>query len=160
MSKRKRFDDANPKDRIGEMKAPVGYYPNSARIGASRVFANSAPEYGRSNWRTKKVRLSIYLDAIDRHSIALRAGQDIDPKSGLPHEDHINACAAIINEARAIGNLFDDRLELDPSARILDAITAAGHDAARRSLRPSPARTLDQVRAEEARRKRRRRRGR
>jgi hypothetical protein len=101
--------------------------------------------------------LSIYLDAIDRHNIALRAGQDIDPKSGLPHEDHINACAAIINEARAIGNLIDDRLELDPSARILDAITDKGYDKARSAIKPTPARTLDQVRAAKVKAKARRR---
>lgn len=147
------YDDSNPKDRLGLLKAPIGYYPNIARIMAARVFANSAPEYGASNWRVKKVRMSIYLDAIDRHTIALRAGQDIDPKSGEPHEAHINACTAIIMEARAIGNLIDDRLELDPAVAVLDAMTAKSYGAKRRALKPTPARTLDQVRADAARTK-------
>lgn len=139
---------ANPKDALGLMKAPIGLYPNVARIAASLVFAQSAPEYGEFNWLNNPVRLSIYLDAIDRHNIALRAGQDIDPKSGHPHEAHINACAAIISESRALGILIDDRFEKDLAAQMLDALTPKAYHATRRKVTPRPARTLDQVRAE------------
>jgi len=139
---------ANPKDVLGILKVPIGLYPNVARIETCRVFAQSAPEYGEYNWRNNPVRLSIYIDAIDRHTIALRAGQDIDPKSGLHHAAHINACTAIIMESRALGILIDDRFEKDAAADLLAAYTPAAYDARRRKVKPRPARTLDQVRAE------------
>jgi hypothetical protein len=141
----------NPKDALGMLKVPIGLYPNVARIETCRVFAQSAPEYGEFNWRNNPVRLSIYLDAIDRHLIALRAGQDIDPKSKLPHAAHINACTAIIMESSALGILIDDRYEKDVAADLLAAYTPAIYDASRRKVKPKPARTLDQVRAEVAR---------
>jgi hypothetical protein len=141
----------NPKDAFGLMKAPIGLYPNVARIETCFVFAQSAPDYGEFNWRNNPVRMSIYLDAIDRHTIALRAGQDTDPKSGRPHAAHINACTAIIMESRALGILIDDRFEKDVAADLLDAYTPPAYSAARGKVKPKPARTLDQVRAEVAR---------
>lgn len=155
MSKRK--DDSNPKDRLGVKKVAVGtMYPNIARILGARVFTNSAPEYGAVNWRVKKVRMSIYIDAIERHMIAITAGEDIDPKSGDPHIAHVNACTAIIMEAAALGNLIDDRFERDPAAAVLASYTEGNYDRARRALKPCPARTLDEVRAADARKRRRR----
>lgn len=158
----KRTDDSNPKDRLGVQKVPVGMmYPTIARIETARVFADSAPIYGAVNWRVKKVKASVYIDAIERHMICIIAGEDIDEKSGLPHLAHVNACTAILMEADALGNLIDDRFERDPGAAALAKYTAGTYDTARRALKPCPARTLDQVRADDARarqaKKRRRR---
>ena len=139
---------ANPKDALGRMKTPIGLYPNVARIRTCLVFAQSAPEYGEFNWRNNPVQLSVYLDAIDRHTVALRAGQDIDPKSGHPHAAHINACTAIIMESESLGILIDDRFEKDMAAELLDALTPPAYSTARRKVKPRPARTLDQVRAD------------
>lgn len=146
----KKIDRSNPKDALGLMKVPIGLYPNAARIATCLVFAQSAPEYGEYNWRNNPVRLSIYIDAIDRHTIALRAGQDIDPKSKQPHAAHINACTAIIIESRALGILIDDRFEKDVAAEMLDALTPKAYDASRRKVTPRPARTLDEVRRDAA----------
>ena len=137
---------ANPKDIVGVLKVPIGLYPNVARIETCLVFAQSAPIYGEYNWRNSSVRISVYLDAIDRHTIALRAGQDIDPHSGLAHAAHINACTAIIMEAKRLGALIDDRFEKDTSAALLDSLTPRGYEAAQRSIEPRPARTLRQLR--------------
>lgn len=148
MMKSNRANPKNPKDGVGMMKVPIGLYPNRARIETCLVFAQSAPDYGEFNWRNNPVLMSIYLDAIDRHLISLRAGQDIDPKSGRPHVAHINASTAIIMEAKALGILIDDRYEKDTAAILLDELTPAAYDAARRKIKPRPARTLDQVRAD------------
>jgi hypothetical protein len=149
-------DDTNPKDRLGSKKVPVGMmYPRIAQIETARVFAESAEIYGAYNWRRKKVRLSIYIDAIERHLISLVSGEDIDPKSGKLHAAHINACTAIIMEAKAIGNLIDDRYEKDPAAAALAAYTAGDYLNARRNTKPDPARTLDQVRSDASRKRRR-----
>jgi hypothetical protein len=128
------------------MKVPIGLYPNVARIETALVFAQSAGTYGEYNWRNSRVRISTYLDAIDRHLIALRAGQDRDAASGRPHLAHINACTAILLEANALDILIDDRFEMDCSADLLDLLTPSEYGSTRKRLRPKPAKTLDQVR--------------
>ena len=70
---------------------------------------DGALKYGRANWRETGVRFTIYYDALRRHLDALYEGEDIDPDSGLPHLAHILACAAILADAQATGNLNDDR---------------------------------------------------
>ena len=98
----------NPKDLLGIKKAPLHLVPSALGIWVSQIFKMSAIKYGPFNWREKKVKRSIYLDAIERHLIALKDGQDRDTESGQPHEAHIAANCAILLEARAIGNLVDD----------------------------------------------------
>jgi hypothetical protein len=158
MPARARKDDTNPKDRLGIKKVPLCLVPFVALIQMAMAFAEGARKYGAFNWRRKKVRRSVYIEAILRHAIALNAGEDIDPDSGLPHEAKLMACAAIMLDAKEAGCLIDDRYELDKAADLLAAFTAGDYHAAAKKLTQTPARTLDQVRAEEARRKRKARR--
>lgn len=141
-------DDTNPKDRLGALKVPLRLNPGVAIIYMALVFELGAWKYGEFNWRNKKVRLIIYSEAIDRHNLALRAGEDFDPESGLPHTAHIMACAAIIEDARACDSLIDDRFEKDMSAFVLNALTASNYHSAMLASTRTPARTLDQVRTE------------
>lgn len=57
------------------------------------------------------IPLSIYIDAMIRHLLALREGQDCAPDSGLPHLAHIMAGASIVLDAAACGTLIDDRVQ-------------------------------------------------
>lgn len=139
---------SNPKDALGRMKVNIGLFPNIARIWGAMVFAQSAPDYGEFNYRGNAVSVSEYINAIERHAVQFRAGQDLDGKSKLPHVAHIIASAAIILEAAANGVLIDDRYEGDKSAELLDALTPTAYDKARAKTKPRPARTLDQVNAE------------
>jgi hypothetical protein len=153
-----RKDDSNPKDRLGIKKVPLTLFPSPALIFAALVFQLGARKYGEFNWRNKAVRRRVYLEAIYRHMLAALAGEDLDAESGLPHEAHIIACAAIILDAREIGNLIDDRFEKDAAAKLLARFTAADYGkATRKTMRASrtPARTLGEIRAIELRRKRR-----
>lgn len=115
----KSTDNTNPKDVMGRKKDPVSLVPYEAIKGISKAMYYGAFEakradgnlgYGPYNWRSTKVRFSIYLDAIIRHTMALAEGQDLDPDSGLSHEDHIGANIAIIKDAKAHNTLIDDRL--------------------------------------------------
>lgn len=99
----------NPKHASGLSKVPLHLVPPVAIIYEAMVFKFGAKEYGPFNWRDTAVVRSIYLDAVERHLLAMRDGQDIDPKSGLPHAAHIRASMAIILDAAEIGNLIDDR---------------------------------------------------
>jgi len=139
-------DDTNPKDRLGIKKVPLSLMPNVGVIYTALVFELGARKYGEFNWRNKKVRLRVYIEAIKRHVMALEAGENMDAESGLPHEAHIAACSMILMDARACGALIDDRFEKDATAKLLASFTARDHGAALRKLTRTPARTLDEVR--------------
>lgn len=152
----RRKDDTNPKDRLGIKKVPLSLVPMAGLIYEALAFAEGAAKYGEFNWRNKAVRRRVYLEAILRHALAALAGEDLDPDSGLPHEAKIRACCGIILDARECGNLIDDRFEKDAAARLLAQFTAGDYHARAARLTRTPARTLEQVRAQEARKRRRR----
>lgn len=111
-------DKSNPKDVMGSQKDLIHLVPPEAIRGISKAMKYGAREakradgtlgYGDYNWRFTKVRLTVYLDAIMRHTMALIDGQDLDPDSGLAHEYHIGANIAIIADAKKYNCLIDDR---------------------------------------------------
>lgn len=99
----------NPKDLVGEKKAPLHLVPGPALLRMARVMELGAKKYGPYNWRQHPVRLTIYLAAAQRHILADLDGETIDPESGQPHRAHAMACMAILLDAEATGNLIDDR---------------------------------------------------
>lgn len=149
MARKAPDDMGNPKDRLGALKVPLHLNPGVALIWMALVFELGAWKYGEFNWRNKAVRLLVYSAAIDRHNMAMRAGEDLDPESGLPHAAHVMACGAIILDAHACGALIDDRFEKDMSATVLNALTASDYKAAVVTGKRTPARTLGEVRPAE-----------
>ena len=113
----------NPKDIIGSDKLPLHLWPETATVVGSLGLLDGALKYGRTNWRVAGVRTSIYVDAIRRHVNALFEGEDVDPDSGLPHEAHILACAAILVDAKAAGKLSDDRQYPGGYRKLVDEVT-------------------------------------
>jgi hypothetical protein len=109
----------NPKDMIGLTKPPISLVPPAMLIHVSKVMQHGAQKYGRANWREKSVRYTVYMDAAFRHLIAAIDGEDSDPESGQPHEAHAAACMGIVLDARATGNLIDDRPKPGAAARLL-----------------------------------------
>lgn len=103
------FDAANPKDSIGARKPPVHLIPAAAEITESVVMALGAKKYGPYNWRSAKVRASIYVAAARRHLLQWFDGQDDDPESGVSHLAHARSCLGILLDAIATGNVIDDR---------------------------------------------------
>lgn len=99
----------NPKDLVGSGKLPIHLWPTTATELGSLGLLDGMLKYGRQNWRAAGIRYSIYHDAINRHLSAVWEGEWEDPDSGLPHWAHILACAAIVTDAYATGNLVDDR---------------------------------------------------
>lgn len=114
----------NPKDLLGVRKPPLHLVAPALVLWVSKVFGFSAERYGPYNWREKKVRLSIYLDAIERHLLAMQDGQQMDEESGLPHEAHIGANVAILLDAKATGNLVNDLTwKPGPASRLIKELT-------------------------------------
>lgn len=120
--------ETNPKDLIGLTKPPLRLVPSALIIYASLAFAVGARKYGEYNWRTKKVRRTIYLEAAMRHILAALDGEDIDSESGVPHEAHAAACMGVVLDALATGNLVDDRPVKGAAAKLLKDLTEARHE--------------------------------
>lgn len=118
-------EGVNPKDLLGLKKPPLRLVPAAAIIYMSRVMALGAEKYGPYNWRTKKIRRTVYLEAAMRHMIQALDGEDLDPESGMPHEAHAAACMGILLDALATGNLVDDRPTPGAAAELIRELTLA-----------------------------------
>jgi hypothetical protein len=98
----------NPKDMIGSDKLPLHLWPNTATAQGALALLDGALKYGRNNFRAVGVRKSIYVAALKRHIMDVEEGLEVDEDSGLDPLAHILACAAILVEAKAQGNLVND----------------------------------------------------
>lgn len=116
----KTLDTTNPKDLIGVKKVPLGLLPAAGKIYGALAMKDGAKKYSAYNWRDKKIRMTIYLDAMERHLLALRDGEDVASDSGVPHLGHIIACCSILADADEGGFLIDDRPAKGPAAKMLE----------------------------------------
>lgn len=125
------MDRTNPKDLIGIRKVQLGLLPAAAKIYGALAMEDGAKKYGPYNWRDKHVRMTIYLDALERHLLALRDGENDATDSLKPHLGHIIACAGILADAVEGGFLIDDRPLPGPAPALLARLT--------KPLEPAPA---------------------
>lgn len=118
-------DAVNPKDRLGINKPNVNLVPPSSIVYQALAMQHGAivKGYGPFNWRTKKVRGSIYIAAAIRHIFQYLDGQDTDEESGYPALGHALASLGILVDAIENGNLVDDRPAKGPVSRILERFT-------------------------------------
>jgi len=112
----------NPKDLVGAKKAPMGLLPAAGVIHGNLAMENGANKYGPYNWREHAVQYTIYIDAIERHLVAVRDGEDLAQDSMVHHLGHIIAGASILLDAMECGKLIDDRPKSGPAAQILERI--------------------------------------
>jgi hypothetical protein len=113
----------NPKDRLGTDKPNIWTIPPASIAYLSKIMELGAKKYGAFNWRSKKVKWTIYYSAAMRHLMAALDGEDADPESGYPHEAHAMACVAILLDAKATGNLVDDRPVKGKAAELMRSMT-------------------------------------
>jgi len=115
----------NPKDRVGAGKPPLHLIPPSAEILEAVVMGLGARKYGEFNWRTSKVRATVYIAAAKRHLAQWLDGQDDDSESGVSHLAHARACLGVLLDAIATGNVTDDRPPAGPGAALIEKYTKA-----------------------------------
>ncbi|MFV0443258.1 MAG: dATP/dGTP diphosphohydrolase domain-containing protein [Planctomycetaceae bacterium] len=115
----------NPKDRVGAGKPPLHLIPPAAEILEAVVMGLGARKYGEFNWRTSKVRATVYIAAAKRHLAQWLDGQDDDPESGVSHLAHARACLGVLLDAIATGNVIDDRPNAGPAAELIQKHTKA-----------------------------------
>lgn len=119
----KREQSPNPKDLLGIKKPQMNLLPAVGRIYGALAMTNGADKYGPYNWRGKPVKMTVYLDALERHLVALYDGENIAADSGLPHLAHIIAGASLLADAFETGNLIDDRPIPGKAAAVLEKYT-------------------------------------
>lgn len=116
--------EENPKDCIGIRKPPLHLIPPAAEIAEAVVMGLGAAKYGAYNWRTAKVKATIYVAAAKRHIAQWLDGADDDPESGVSHLAHARACLGILLDAEATGNLIDDRPPSGAAAELIQQFTS------------------------------------
>lgn len=99
----------NPKDLLGEKKAPLGQVCPVADAHESCAMLDGDLKYGFRNWREKNVVARIYIDAALRHIQAWAEGEEVAEDSGVHHLGHARACLGILLDAQENGNLIDNR---------------------------------------------------
>lgn len=110
----------NPKKGAGARKVPLHLVPPALAIGAAVALGEGAPIYGPFNWRDKPVDASTYIGAIERHLVAWKDGENVDPESrvGKTHLEGIAGCIAILLDSIAMNTLIDDR-KTGPAAQLV-----------------------------------------
>lgn len=115
----------NPKDRIGIRKPRLSLVPKSFIIRVAQAMTDGARKYGPFNWRTKRVKATVYVDALERHVAAWFDGEELASDSGLLHLAHAGACIGILIDALETGNLDDDRPTAGAAGRLIAELTEA-----------------------------------
>ena len=119
------YPDDNPKTVVGLSKPGTAAIPPVAILQLGQAMHNGEVKYGRFNWRDRHVTTSVYTDAIDRHMLAFRDGEDRADDSNLHHLAHVMACCAILLDAFALGKINDDRRHENLAANFIKSHTGA-----------------------------------
>jgi hypothetical protein len=113
-------DQTNPKDRLGIKKVRLSLVPEASIIYQALAMEDGANKYGPYNWREKKVKASIYIDAAKRHLAQWFDGEECASDSKKPHLAHALACLGIIVDALETGNLIDDRPPKGNASKLIE----------------------------------------
>lgn len=108
--------DTNPKDVMASSKAVLSVVPTSLVAYAAMSFYEGMSKYGAFNWRHAGIKMSVYLNALERHLTRFKNGEDFDPETHVPHLASIIACAGIIIDASLHDKCTDDRADNSPES--------------------------------------------
>ncbi len=71
---------------------------NRAVMGVLAAIEYGAKKYAPDNHKLVENLEERYMDALERHYLALMSGETHDQESGLPHIDHLITNALIVSE--------------------------------------------------------------
>lgn len=108
--------ETNPKDVMASSKAVLSVVPTSLVAYAAMSFYEGMSKYGAFNWRHAGIKMSVYLNALERHLTRFKNGEDFDPETHVPHLASIIACAGIIIDASLHDKCTDDRADDSPES--------------------------------------------
>ncbi len=101
--------DTNPKDLVGVKKWALSYLPARVLAVLSVAMREGGHKYGSHNYRVAGVRAMVYWDATQRHLLAWKEGEDIDPECNLNHISKAIASLMVLLDGMIQGNWVDDR---------------------------------------------------
>ena len=126
ISPAKETTDVDPKQSTGSKKLCFDNVPISLLLHATKGADNGAEKYGQWNWlklADGTMSLKTYLNALQRHLILFRAGQDVASDSGIHHLDHMIAGLSVLRDAMLFNKVNDDRIKLsEEQVKILERI--------------------------------------
>lgn len=100
-------DEAIKDDRC---KPRVDLIPPKPILAVGRVLGHGAKKYSENNWRKGSgLKYSHILGAIERHLLAIKDCEDIDPEFGEQAIDHLICEALFLSEFMKTGGGIDDR---------------------------------------------------
>ncbi len=107
--------DTNPKDAAATTRISLSVFPASARAYGALGMTEGDLKYGAFNYRVAGVLASVYYDAVGRHMDKwFFCGEDVDPKTLVPHLANAIASLAVLIDSIEQGNLNDDRPPRQP----------------------------------------------
>jgi hypothetical protein len=113
----------DPKQGAGQKKQGFEALPHTAVMLLAKACQNGADKYGPLNWLDLDdgtMSTQTYINAIERHWLLFKAGEDIASDSLVHHLDHIMAGCAVFRDAMLLGKVNDDRIKLtDEQLKVL-----------------------------------------
>lgn len=100
---------SNPKDTAATTRLDLSLFPATARAYGALAMVEGDQKYGGYNYREIGVSASIYYAAAARHLDKWYNGEDVDPKTGVPHLASALASIAVIIDGIENKNWTDDR---------------------------------------------------
>jgi hypothetical protein len=106
-------------------KLMVQLVPPALVEQTARVLGYGAKKYARNNWQ-RGMRWSEVSGALERHLMAWKRGEDMDPESGEMHLAHLACCVAFLLHYATDSRYaeFDDR-DFKPHAPFFSTVTYA-----------------------------------
>lgn len=119
---------SNPKDVLAREEQRVLFHliPSPGLVYTALAMMDGARKYGPYNWRDEGVGAGTYISAAQRHIRDWLDGEEEAPDSGTHHLGHAAACLMILMDAKAIGNLKDDRPAPAPTAEMMESVKQTG----------------------------------
>lgn len=99
----------NPKDRAATHRLDMTLFPDTAIAYGALAMTEGDSKYGGYNYRLGGVHASTYVAALKRHMAKWYNGEDIDPRTHVPHLASALACIAVLIDGYEAGVLVDDR---------------------------------------------------
>lgn len=105
----------DPKQSQAVKKMNFNSVPISLLLHAQPGTQNGADKYGTYNWLNlddNSMSMNTYLNALQRHLILFRAGQDNTSDTGIHNLDSMISGLAVLRDAMLFNKVHDDRIKL------------------------------------------------
>lgn len=116
----------DPKQACAVKKMTFDAVPISLLLHAQPGNKNGADKYGVYNWlklEDGSMSINTYLNALQRHLILFRAGQDDTSDTGINNLDSMISGLAVLRDAMLFNKVCDDRVKLSKEQiEILEAL--------------------------------------